>query len=189
MIPNKIYTYGYTDGKKGLEARYMLTGSTLYVKIPGSDHWSDYLRCLFAWPRVRPFFNLVKLHPTWSFMARKILVRLKREVRKHAIKRIEVIGHSMGGAVAAILMLYFSNNTSTVVTLINAPKCGNKAAMWALRRCGADIHVLYDQGDIVHKLPLFYCNYPLRSRRWYARSYGWGKAHNNMPREWEEFPI
>ncbi len=191
MTENIIHEYGYSDGKIGLEAKYMLRDSILYVKISGSNHWTDYIRCIFAWPRVRPFSGQRKiaLHGQWWYMARELWEHLMSEMCGHPVTDIKIIGHSLGGVVAAIMGLYFGPTPKVKITTINAPKMGNKRAVEALRTSGAELHVLYDVGDIVRKLPLFYADYPVRSKRWYDRAYGIGIAHNNKPSEWNDFPI
>lgn len=192
MTENTVYKYDDGNGKRGLEATYMLRDTTLYVKIPGSDHWWDYLVNFAAWPRVcRQMTGQGKFHRKWWQMAYTLFCHLWKEMDDQAqsVKRVEIIGHSMGGAVAVTLGLMLPTRVYRKVTVINAPKCGDKAAMWAVRATYMELLALYDAGDVVHRLPLFYTAYPLRSRRQYASTRGIGAAHNNMPAEWGEFEI
>ena len=185
MTENKIYNYNPDGTNIGLEAKYMLRDGTLYVKIGGSNHWTDYMvHFLTAWPRVKHGDR--KYHRGWYNWA----AQLYDEVDDGSFTRVEMMAYSMGGPVIAILAIRFRRHRMPMkITTINAPKFGNKAAVWALLTCGADIHCLYDSGDVVRHLPPGYANYPLRSRRSYGHTRGIRKAHVNFPPEWGEFAI
>ena len=108
----------------------------------------------------------------------------------HNIDEIRIMGHSMGGAVAAILLFPLpSNGIQRQTYLINAPKIGNAAAirwLWKdVMQTNSTILALYDRGDIVHRLPLFYSRYSWN--RPYAKTPLFEKAHFNFPEEWETF--
>lgn len=187
MKENEIYKYGYEDGLQGVEARYKLIGKTLCVKIYGSNHWTDYLKCFFAWPRIRPWKNSrTAYHPAWWFMAHELWDHFLCEIQGHEIDKFDIIGHSMGGAVAAILASYLPEYKRIVT--INAPRCGNRWAMSNLKTsCSIYFKALYDRGDVVRRLPFFYAKYP--NQMGYGNTRPFWKAHNNMPVEWMVFPI
>lgn len=67
--------YGYSDGKRGLEAEFCLIDNCLYVDISGANHWLDYFDCIMAWPRVSVALGsraIGKVHGKWLDMARNL---------------------------------------------------------------------------------------------------------------------
>lgn len=186
MIESKIYQYGREDGLKGVEARYMYEGNTLYIKIEGSNHWTDYALNFLAWPRVRPVNDKrVKTHPIWTRWAWQMADHLKAETAGLIIIHWRIIGHSMGGSVGALLPLF--SDVLCFVTVINSPKIGNRRAVELIEDKEAFVTARHDDGDIVHHLPLFYAKWT--DREAYGSTKGIGKAHNNKGPAWDEFPI
>ena len=187
MIQNKLYTYGYHDGLRGLEARYKLIDKTLYIKILGSNIWRDYLDCIiFAWPRVRPLKNRkLKFHRKWWDETQKFRDHLKKHKGDTDIFDYRIIGHSAGGAQAYSLIFLLPPRRITV-TSVNAPKFGNRAAVEYVSPY-AVCESLFDAGDLIHRWPFLYARNP--KLRQYAHTRGPGKAHNNMPPEWNVFPV
>ena len=192
MQVGTINKYGWNDGKRGLEATYLLDyNKTLRIRIEGSNHWTDYLGDFMAWPRVQPWKNSpIKLHHFWHRMALIFWRHLISEITDNEITEIRLMGHSMGGAIAAILLMYLpSKNVQRQAYLINAPKIGNADAvrwLWDdVMALNSTIVASYDKGDIVRKLPFFYCRYPWN--RPYAKTRPFWKAHVNLPDEWKTF--
>lgn len=182
---NKKYTYNPEEGNQGLEAAYLTDGETLCIKIYGSNHWTDYALNLFAWPRAsHPDYTGVKTHAVWTRWAYNLYCHLSEATTDMEIKEWQVIGHSMGGAVAALLSLF--SPICTNVWAINAPKPGNRKAMKLIdKRC--DALMSYDGGDIVRFFPFLYARF--------ERSFRHGKtkpfldAHNNKGKLWVSFPV
>ena len=191
MIPNKIYTYGYTDGKKGLEARYMLTGSTLYVKIPGCDHVYDYTVSITgAIIPIRPFAGSCYLYNRayWK-MAKGFNSCIRDMAYGHDISEIKIMSFSMGGGVAAMLPFFSEFEPSiTSITLINTPRVMSFRAVRYLAAHVMRLTVLYVDSDLVHKIPGWFAQYP-DQHPYVTQRLPIGEAHNLMPHEWEEFPI
>lgn len=186
MTESKTYQYGREDGLKGVEARYMYEGNTLYVKIGGSNHWIDYLSNLLAWPRARPVDDKrVKTHPVWTRWAWQLTDHLKAETEGLTIRYWEIMGHSMGGSVGALLPL-FRGVWPSSVTAINSPKVGNRNAVQYLEY-NAYVEDRHDSGDIVRFLPLTYARWT--DRAMYGTTKGIQKAHNNKGPAWDDFPI
>lgn len=193
MNENEIYTYGYHDGKRGLEARYMLRGYTLYIKILGSNIWRDYLDCIiYAWPRVRPFkkhphkpLSRCKFHRKWWSETVKFHEHLKAVTNGININTYQIIGHSAGGCQGYYLTFLLPPRRKKA-TSINSPRSGNRAMVWYLSG-NVMKNSLYDDGDIIHYWPFLYARNPME--KCYAHTRGPGKAHNNMPDEWENFLI
>ena len=184
---NEPYIYGYHDGLRGLEARYMLIGTTLHIKILGSNIWRDYLDCvLFAWPRVRPLKNRrLKFHRKWWDETEKFHDCLKSRTKGNEIMEYSIIGHSAGGSQAYNLIFLLPPRRITV-TSVNSPKFGNRAAVEYVSPY-AICESQFDAGDLIHRWPFLYARNP-KSRE-YAHTRGPGRAHNNMPQEWNEFPV
>ena len=61
MREGQVYHYGREDGLKGVEARYMYEGNTLYVKIEGSNHWTDYRKRLSARKQTMNLVNRIAI--------------------------------------------------------------------------------------------------------------------------------
>lgn len=185
MKPGEINEYGFDDGKRGLEVRYVLLDEILYIKILGSNHWRDYLDNLIAWPRKKYWRReKFKFHRVWWKMARGLFDHIMGEVQGHYIEGFNIMGHSMGGAVAAIMPFLLPSGTKKV-WIINAPKCGNRAVSKHLPVL-CELTALYDYGDIVRRLPAFYSRYPNLFP--YDRTRPFWKAHNNLPAIWRDFP-
>ena len=179
--------YRREDGLKGIEARYMYEGNTLYVKIGGSNHWTDYALNFLAWPRVRPVDDKrVKTHPVWTRWAWMLADHLKAETAGHSILVWEIIGHSMGGSVGTLMALFSDTCLTNTITSINAPKPGNRSAVVWMEGLD-DILDRHDDGDIVRHLPLLYARWT--DRAMYGATRPFWKAHNNKGTDWDEFPI
>ena len=193
MKIGEIQEYGYSDGKRGVEAQYLLDEDmVLHVRIVGSNHWRDYAGNLLAWPRVRPWkSSRIKFHPIWHRMAEAFANLLIAEMSGHEVKEIRLMGHSMGGAVAAIMLFYLPAGIPRQAILINAPKIGNASSsrwLWGDFMCGYSlITALYDRGDIVRRLPFFYCRYPFNRPYTAKKTRPFWKAHVNLPDEWGSF--
>jgi len=173
-----IYKYGKADGLKGLEAEYEFKDEILYIRIQGSNHWLDYVMDFLAWPRKK--FEKKKYHRFWFKQAEKFSLHLKSKKELKKVKTIYVIGHSMGGANAAILPIFMPNK-KFVIKVINAPKAGNKKAIEWLH-LNTDFVAFFDKGDIVRFFPLLYHIY--FDRRSYAKTKPFWKAHGNLPDLW-----
>lgn len=181
MAKPTIHKYGYDDGKRGLEAAYWVDDDTLYVKIFGSNHWRDYAACLLAWPRKRIPHG--KVHRAWANMAVSLAVDIMM-VLEELPDNVHIIGHSMGGAVGAILPAMLRYKKCAVQT-INAPKPGNRKYMkWLSNRC--ILTAYYDKGDIIRFFPLMYRRYANRSE--YDNTRPFWKAHNNLIARFYIFP-
>ena len=176
-----IYEYGKKDGLKGLEAEYEFNNDILYIKIQGSNYWTDYLLNFFAWPRKKQ--NGCRYHRVWLKDAKKFAKHLKESHQEWNIKEAYVIGHSMGGVTAAILPALMKN-IHFKVSIINSPKMGNKKAVNWLND-NADVVAHYDKGDIVRFLPLLYKNYKVTYK--YSNTKPFWKAHINFPPWWNAF--
>lgn len=182
-----IYNYQSPNGKRGLDAMYLLRGDTLFIKILGSNIWSDYTDALFkAWPRVKPFASKPwKFHRVWWEECKKFREHLKTVVPWLEIMEYRIIGHSAGGS-QAIYMNFLLPPRRIVTTAINAPNCMNRPARDYIAESGL-VESLYDGGDLIHLWPFGYAKNP--GLRQYARTPGLADAHNNMPDEWERFPV
>ncbi len=174
-----IYKYGHEDGLKGLEAEYEFDNDILFIKIQGSNHWIDYVLNFIAWPRKK--YDRCKYHRIWFRETKKFAEHLKTKYGE--IKEAYAIGHSLGGASAAILPALMKE-THFKVSIINSPKIGNrKATKWVDEN--ADIVAHYDKGDVVRYLPLLYSSYKKKHK--YASTKPFWKAHANLPSWWGAF--
>lgn len=164
------HKYGYEDGKRGVEAKLCIVEDTLKIKIYGSDHGYDWLMNLKAWPRKYGF------HRGWYREAELLHEFVENNFKQSEYGSVEIIGHSAGGAIGAILMFLFYQPVK--VTTINAPSHGRRD-----RHTDA-ITALVHSGDIVTYLPLLYAK---PERKYYGDLTWFWKAHNDMPDEWEGF--
>jgi len=91
-----IHSYGKKDGLKGLEAEYEFKDEILYIRIEGTNSFLDGLMDIIAWPRKK--YNGKKYHRFWFKQAEKFsdFLKTKRQLKK--VKKIEIVGWSMGGA-------------------------------------------------------------------------------------------
>jgi hypothetical protein len=183
----EIHEYGYGDGKRILNAEYLLKDKVLRVRIEGTSPWSDYL----GFPRMQPWPNSpIKLHGEWHHMARVFALHLRDEIAGHKVNEIRLMGRGIGGAVAAIMPIYLPFiGIQRQVILINSPKIGNSAAsrwIWDdVMLENSTVMAVYGEGDIVRLLPLFYCRYPWN--RPFEKTRPFWKAQQNLPEEWGEF--
>lgn len=165
--------YGYKDGLKGVEADYWQVHDTLYIKLYGSNHWTDYVLNFVAWPRKR--VGPYKVHRFWYRLAKDLSSKLP--VDWDNINIVKVMGHSLGGAVGSILPLLLPA-VEFHMTSINAPKSGATSSN----------HVAYyDKGDVVRHYPLFYPKYDVRTQ--YSFSKHFIPAHDNFPECWLKFGV
>lgn len=178
-----IHKYGYEDGKRGLEAEYCRKGNDLFIKIFGSNHWTDYLFNFFAWPRQTVLSSSFKVHRVWWQMASAFSSYLREEFGDMSGMRIRIAAHSMGGPVALYLRMFIIADIE--VLTVNAPKAGNRRFNSFLKNIVKHT-AYYDAGDVVRFLPLFYSKYT--NRREYGRTWPFWKAHNNKPVWWASFP-
>lgn len=164
--------YGYNDGLKGLEADYWVIHDTLHIQLWGSNHWTDYVKNFFAWPRKK--IGTHRVHRFWYNLAKDLVSKLP--VNWGTITHVKVIGHSLGGAVASILPFFLGPRIGVEVLSINAPKSGYTDSTHK---------AYYDKGDIVRHLPLLYPRY--RKRLKYADTKPFWSAHDNFPGIWFRF--
>jgi hypothetical protein len=157
--------YGYEDGLKGIEANYHVLHDILFINISGSNHWTDYVKNFFAWPRkkVRGY----RVHRWWFKLAQELVDDLP--VDWDTIRIIKASGHSLGGAVASLIPLAAWPFVEAETKSYNAPKSGYT---------GPHHRSNYDKGDIVRHLPLLYPKYKIRKS--YAHTKPFWKAHNNV---------
>lgn len=182
MLEGVIHKYGYSDGKRGLEAEYVLRNGLLKIKIVGSNHWTDYITNFMAWPRIE--INHGKVHRAWWAMATNFADHLYREFPAIQNYEIYIVGHSMGGAVAAIMADTLPPPAYVVIKAINAPKCGNREYRdWLY--WNTTFTALHDKGDVVRHFPFFYAKY--RGTREIGSTVPFWKAHNNLPLWWNDF--
>lgn len=174
-------TYGYEDGKKGIEATYWIDGKTLFVKISGANHWHDYFQCFLAWPRLKLTWG--KVHKKWFYMATELYVDILYRTVAKEYDAVHIAGHSMGGAAGTLLGMCFRRKEVTVVT-INAPKVTDATGQISINN-SMEVYNEYDKGDIVRHLPAFYRK--TTDGYYYASTKPFWKAHNNMPAWWEGF--
>lgn len=100
---NKIYKYGYDNGKYGAEAKYLLDGTTLKIHLLGSNHWRDWIDNFTFW-RMKKISGRLKAQRAWYYYAFRLYKFIEHELKKdNEIQSIIILGHSMGGAVGAIL--------------------------------------------------------------------------------------
>lgn len=185
MTEGTIYKYGYEDGKAGVEAKAMRKGTALFIKIPGTDHIKDVISDLHAWPRAKWGPKRAKVHREWLEMAEELRVKVMKDLGGDRICGVDIIAHSMGGPIAILLACSFPPHVYTDVTTVNAPKLGNKNAIKAADAKIDRLSSLYDGGDVIRFLPLFYHRYPHRKKYGYNPFH----AHNNLPSEWKGFPV
>ena len=103
LTQNEIYPYGYDNGKYGAEAKYSLQEKTLILNLYGSNHWRDWVDN-FMVSRMKTVNGQLKAHRAWYYYAFRLYHFLKREIfPNNEITNIIIVGHSMGGAVGAIL--------------------------------------------------------------------------------------
>ena len=176
-----IVSYGRKDGLKGLEAEYEIKEKSLYIKIQGSNSWQDYVWDFLTFPRKK--YNGKKYHWFWFKQSKKFAEYLKEKGIVKSVDNIFIIGHSMGGANAAILPVFFPDK-KFIIELVNAPKMGNKKAMQWLENNTQTI-AFYDRGDVVRRLPLLYHKY--FDNRSYGKTKPFWKAHANFPLFWDKF--
>ncbi len=180
-----VMIYGPKDGRRGLEASLRYDGrGNLFIQIPGSDHIHDYLINLQAWPRVLlPETNGARVHSRWLMLASDFADYIKGKVAAPERKNLYIAGHSMGGAVAAILPWFLTYQKCRVLT-VNSPKAGNKNFVQWLKD-NVDFRHYFNAGDIVRHLPVFYAQYP--DNQQFSKSRPFWKAHNDMPWWWHSF--
>ncbi|PIE04020.1 MAG: hypothetical protein CSA76_06445, partial [Spirochaetales bacterium] len=142
-----------------------------------------YFQNFLAWPREKLWLGL-RVHRAWYRMAQGLAAHIKKTVPIEERQSLYIAGHSMGGAVGAILTLLLSSK-KCMVWVVNAPKAGNKQFMQWLERC-SDFWLHYDAGDVVRHLPFLYAKYPREKQ--YAKTSPFWRAHNNLPDWWHSFP-
>jgi hypothetical protein len=176
-----IYNYGRKDGLKGLESEYEFKDEILYIRIQGSNSWQDFFWDFLAWPRKK--YNGKKYHRFWFKQSEKFATFLKSKRQLKKVKKIQIVGHSMGGANAAILPIFMTNKKFEI-KLINSPKIGNKKAVDWLKE-NTETVAFYDKGDIVRYFPLLYKKFS--DNRSYEKTKPFWKAHSNFPVFWKKF--
>lgn len=187
MEVNKRYEYGFDEGRKHLQARYILDAhGFLHIKIYGSDHWTDWFTNFLMCRRKGWDNNRIKFHRGWYYYAFRFYRELRKEIDWEKTKFLIIRGHSMGGAVAVILRGFF--NLPAIVKMYNAPTPVNEAGAQVLRRFGDKIERWWHWNDIVHKLPPKFLGYSQdfgRVYRYGERSAPFWKAHNVLTAGWD----
>lgn len=147
LIENKVYRYGYDNGKYGAEAKYALkAGGVLVLNLYGSNHWRDWLDDI-TFLRMKTVRNKLKCHRAWYYYAFRMYRFILHELMpENGIFSLEIVGHSMGGAVGAILQQMFTYKfIATKCTTYGSPRPFN---------CKVDTPKAYiNSGDLVPFLP------------------------------------
>jgi len=176
MVEGKLYCYGKEDGNKGIEATYILNGNILQVNIAGSNHWTDYLKCLRVWPRIQD--RGLKYHKYFYEEGKNLSLYLINHLKLELAKRniiVKVEGFSLGGSLAKSMYLQWPRVKNVIS--INAPKIGNKLITQRLK--SPNVKIYGHKNDLIHRFPFFYAKESVISYG-DAKVPFW-KAHNIRP--------
>lgn len=119
----------WPHGRAGIDARFRTTATDLYLYIEGTNHPLDWLH------HVTPFAKL-REREAGRLLYRKILPYV-------GARRVNIGGHSLGGAVAVVVANLFAEAPTLTVYAGKRPPEGPRWGLVAYRR----------KGDIVPFLP------------------------------------
>jgi pimeloyl-ACP methyl ester carboxylesterase len=133
-----------------LEQVYVLRhGTELLIVLAGTDQLRDWIANGLSIPGWY-------VHPGYSEIASALIDSVRAEYKASGLQQLTLLGHSKGGAVAAVLADYLFDLTTNVVTF-GAPRIGSQsyANTYEHKRYTRVVHPL----DIVARLPMHLLGY------------------------------
>jgi hypothetical protein len=133
-----------------LEQVYVLRrGIELLIVLAGTDQLRDWLANGLSIPGWY-------VHPGYSEIASALIDAVRAEYKASGLRQLTLLGHSKGGAVAAVLADYLFDLTTNVITF-GAPRIGSQsyANTYEHKRYTRVVHPL----DIVARLPMHSLGY------------------------------
>jgi len=156
----KDFNLGFTNGF------FAECKNTLFICISGSNkrrHWALNLK-----RRKSVLDNnhryLSKMYVHSGFLKGAKLIQTKISYPKHLIdldnyKRIVLVGHSLGGAIASILAVLFSFSHKTELYRFGCPRVGDSYFNTKLQLRTSVVKTVVNKGDIIPFLPIIPLNY------------------------------
>lgn len=143
MIDNKRYFYDPDKSPRGLECAYWKDGDTMYIEIPGSNSVWDWVVNIFGSLVTKKLYDY-DIPIGWYYMAFRFFRILKPILVENKIKHIRIRGHSLGGAIGAILQMQLLRAYKyPILRAYGSPNCGLRHS----------VHV--NRGDIIPFLPFW----------------------------------
>lgn len=173
LVHGEQFKYGYDNGKYGAEATGMLLCDTLVLRLPGSNHWRDWVDNFMPF-RMKTLFENLKVHRAWYYYTLRLHRFLSREIFPESeIRTIHILGHSMGGAVGAILQQFLIKENQYAIKDVH---CYTYGAPRPFSRRVCTVTAFVNRGDIVPSMPFWRpaCGLIVKSKKFY---FPFWKAH------------
>lgn len=126
----------------------------VFISIRGTDEIKDWFNNLKKWKT--PFINNTKVHCGFLDHLNYVYDDIINEIKKY--KKINIIGHSLGGAISVLLgskLCYLNNSISCNVVTYGSPRVGDKKfkELCNSQLTNFNCFRVYNKRDIVTKLP------------------------------------
>ena len=148
------------DQKSGIQCYLRIYQSSVWIVFRGTDTAEDLLRDLRFWKKRIPYGNYdsdIRVHSGFIEAYKSTDVRKKiHSVITDNICRIEISGHSLGAAMAALCAIDLNYNfphLDITAVLFGAPRVGNRAFARSYDRRVFKTFRVENSKDIVTRLP------------------------------------